>query len=97
MNTIWKYMIPNTDKFTLEIPKGAAYLTTREQGGEGHMWWAVDPDEPTEDHTFVIRGTGHELPPHEDKATKIRTFYRGTYMLHGGLIVLHVFEQIPYK
>jgi hypothetical protein len=98
VNKVWKYRIPGVlPSFSLDIPKGAAYLCTREQDNRGHMWWAVDPSEPVETHHFLTAATGEDLPPHDDKVKKVRTFYRGSFMMDKGAHVFHVFEKIAYK
>lgn len=94
--TIWKFPLPlDTDRFELRMP-AAVPLSVQLQNGDPVMWAAVLPE--TADggdrnlRTFVWVGTGHPLP---DDVRIIDRDYRGTVQLHGGSLVLHLFEVFP--
>lgn len=87
MKTIWKYPLQVTDMQTLRIPKGARLLATQAQGGEPSIWAIVDPDAPKVERVIAMFGTGHPLPDQLDTNS-----YIGTFQLHGGAVVFHVFD-----
>jgi hypothetical protein len=87
--TIWKYvLIP--EKLTISIPEGATVLTAREQGNEICIWAEVYTEKPLETRTFEIYGTGHNL----STGMGIDRQYIGTAVLHGGSLILHVYERL---
>lgn len=86
MKTIWKYII-SAGKEEIKLPKGAEVLSVHEQNDEVAMWVSVDPSLETESRYFRMFGTGHALSERPMK-------YIGTAHLHGGQLVLHVFELI---
>ena len=88
--TIWKYTLETMDFQTLEIPKNAQLLTIQVQGTHCRLWALVDPEEATEERDFEIFGTGN--PVHCDMGV-VRS-YIGSYQLHGGELVFHVFERL---
>ena len=106
---IYKYSISSTDspdlmavapgsKFTIPMRKGAEILSLQAQAEfsvqgipqvTGKLWAMLDPSEiGLEDRFFALIQTGQEFEI--EKAMK----YIGTYELHGGLTVLHLFEYI---
>jgi hypothetical protein len=84
MNTIWKFPFEVTDYFNLSLPQGAKILTVQIQHGAPHVWVYLDPSQPTEVRSFRVAGTGHEIEPRLD--------YIGTFQMHGGMLVFHLFE-----
>lgn len=86
MNTIWKFDVPATDTFTLEMPRGAKVLSVHSQGEKVCMWAEVSPGEPKELRTFRTYGTGHDISGDENRS------FIGTFLLHGGAFVFHLFE-----
>ena len=62
--TIWKYVIEKIDdEVTFDMPGGAQVLHVGEQSGLLCLWALVDPNIPKVQHTFFIRGTGHQVSP----------------------------------
>ncbi len=47
---------------TLDLPFGAIVLKVAEQNEMITLWAEVDPELDTIKRTFIIRGTGHEVP-----------------------------------
>lgn len=88
MRTVWKYEIPGTDRFTLELPKGARLLSIQPQGNQVCLWALVDPAQPKEARLFRLAGTGHPIEE-LDRLTFVATF-----QIHGGALVFHVFEYL---
>lgn len=83
MKKIWKWTLqPET---TIDMPHGAKLLAVQEQYGEPKLWALVDPYAKTYPRTFHIHGTGHDLPDEPGQ-------YVGTFQMHGGTLVFHVFE-----
>jgi hypothetical protein len=83
MRTIWKWTL--TTECTLDMPQGAKILTVQEQHGEPQLWALVDSNAPQERRTFRVYGTGHCCATDPGD-------YIGTFQLHGGGLVFHVFE-----
>lgn len=88
--TIWKFEIETADLNTVNMPKGAEILTVQNQMGNPCIWALVDPAQETELRAFEVFGTGHEV--YCDMG--IDRKYIGTYQLHGGALVFHVFERL---
>ena len=87
MKTIYKYPL-SPDGTPVAMPIGAEVLTAREQGDNICVWARVDKGQEMVEHrTFQVFGTGHDMP--EDP----NLHYVGTAMLHGGSLVMHVFEN----
>lgn len=89
MKTIWKYTIPVQDDFSIRMPSGAEILFVAEQGGHGCIWARVAPDHLLEERKFKLRGAGHPI----DGDCQ----HLGSFMLHGGQVVFHLFEQAPER
>lgn len=84
MRTIWKYEIPVADDFSLLMPAGAEVLTVQVQNDKPMLWCIVDPDLPQDLRWFKMHGTGHPIEEVRD--------YIATFQMHGGALVLHVFN-----
>lgn len=85
MSTIWKYPIPITDKFTLDMPKGAKIISLQVQLGAPCVWAIVDPDLMEKEREFVMLGTGMDLPDYPVE-------FIGTFQVDNSRLVFHVFE-----
>lgn len=83
MKSVWKFELhPYT---SVRMPVGATPLYVGAQGDAICLWAKVETEGPWEVRSFVIVGTGHELPEHTGK-------YLGTAMLSNGALVFHVFD-----
>ena len=89
MQTVWKYAIPMSSEFTLQMPRGAKPLTVQTQQGAPMMWALVDDAAPMVEHRFALVGTGHPI----DYADRyLGSFqYLGTFQAAGGQLVWHLF------
>jgi hypothetical protein len=85
MKTIWKFPIATVDQQSLPIPAGAEMLCVQVQHGEPCIWALVNPDAPKRRRAVRVVGTGH---PCDDVNAQN---YVGTYQLHDGRLVFHVF------
>ena len=85
--SIWKFELPVTDSFALEMPKGAVILTIQCQNNTPMFWSKVNPKAPKELRYFRIIGTGH--PFSSDENLK----YVGTCQMNEGALIWHVFES----
>lgn len=86
--TVWKFPLSVADDQPVSMPRGAQILSVQMQGAQLCMWALVDPEAPKEVRRFRIVGTGHqfdEAPAH---------VHRGTFQMHGGALVFHVFERV---
>jgi hypothetical protein len=84
---IYKYPVPVTASFTLDMPRGAEVLTVQVQHGEPVLWALVDVAASLERREFAVHGTGHEMPEGERR-------YVGTFQLEGGHFIGHLFEVL---
>ena len=72
---------------TLEMPEGAVILYIDVQGEMPCLWAEVDPSQPKIKRQFHLYGTGHHM--HDTPQ-----WYVGSFMMHGGALVFHLFEEI---
>ncbi len=86
MHAVWKYTLPMDDTFSIEMPRGTKVLSVAFQGGDVRMWAEVNSDELVVERRFRMCGTGHPMPANEARR------FVGTVLIHGGDIVLHLFE-----
>lgn len=82
--TIWKYAIPVTDYFPIEMPDGARVLSVQAQQDQPCLWALVNPAAARRTRFFRLVGTGHPFEGGRD--------YCGSFQLNGGAIVFHLFE-----
>jgi hypothetical protein len=85
---IWKWELSVADLQIIMMPIGAQVLSVQVHRGAPQLWAMVDETSPAEPRTFATVGTGHTM-------TKNAIYGRfiGTYQLHGGDLVFHVFEH----
>ena len=83
MKTIWKYELNAEGKQEIQLPLGAKFLTVQIQNDKPCLWALVDTEVPKITETILIFGTGHAVTGEGE--------YLGTYQLHGGILVFHVF------
>ncbi len=81
MRTVWKYTFTNA-VMTFAIPAGARILVVQMQGALPQLWAEVDTLELNTTRTFVLVGTGNEVP--------LRGVYVGT--VQDDHLVFHVYE-----
>lgn len=81
--TVWKYPLAIADSQSIIMPVGAEILDVQVQGGIPCLWAMVDPTRPTEHVLVQTVGTGHTFFPIGE--------YVGTYQVHNGTLVFHVF------
>lgn len=79
---IYKYALKHA-RNVVALPLFAKVLCVQEQRGEICLWASVTPDGDIQERTFDVAVTGGHAPTGE---------YVGTVQLHGGDLVLHVFE-----
>lgn len=87
MKTIYKYPLETTHQQLIEMPIGAQIIAVQIQYGIPILWAIVDTDREKEERDIRIYGSGNPIPENHG-------FYRGTYQLHEGKLVFHVFEVI---
>jgi len=85
---IWKYTLAVTDRQSLSMPDGAHVLSVQVQGGMPQLWALVDEKAPQSLRHFDLYGTGNPVPSCPKK-------FIGTFQLHGGGLVFHLFEVAP--
>ncbi len=83
---IWKYTLECDCMLTM--PFGSKVLSVEVQHGKICLWALVNPTEiETEDRTFIVYGTGHEV-------TETNLEFIGTTLMDNGALVWHVFEVL---
>jgi hypothetical protein len=86
MKTIFKYTL-SPDSY-LQVPRGSIPLFVANQKEVAHIWFIVDPSEIKEMRRIHIYGTGQEIP--DDPG-----IYLGSFLMSGGSLVFHAFEEMP--
>jgi len=81
---VWKFSVPVSDEFELEMPRHAEILFIAVQDDSPFIWARVVPGRHKETRKFKLRGTGH---PIDTVSTHL-----GSFMLRGGALVFHLFE-----
>lgn len=87
---VYKYQISLSQSNHIDMPEGANLLTLQLQNNTPTIWCLVDDEKPMVTRIFEIWGTGDYLRP----LTHYTRTYIGTFQLHGGALVFHVFEVI---
>lgn len=83
-NAIWKFSVPIQDRFAIDMPVNARVLSVQVQHGQPQMWVLGDPYAPKESRSFIMYGTGHDMPNDPGE-------FVGTFQVHGGNLVFHLF------
>lgn len=91
MRTIHKFplaLLSQTEVTLFEWPIGAKVLYAGVQREHPYVWVLLDTDETrVESRRIRIVGTGLPVSKHADENN-----YLGTLLMHGGDLVLHVFD-----
>jgi hypothetical protein len=87
MQTIWKFPLRPSDKFTIDMPEGATILLIDAQQNIPCIWALVNPKAAVKPRQFRLYGTGS---PIEGKLGS----HVGSFQMHNGQLVWHVFEDI---
>jgi hypothetical protein len=82
---VWKFPIPATDDFELEMPVGAKVVHVAMQNGEPCVWALVDPTKALELRRFRLACTGDPITVTGD--------YVGTFMRWNGALMYHLFVE----
>lgn len=88
MRTIWKYPIPITDEFTLELPFNSKILYVGWSRGSSifdvaHVWVLIPDTEAYKiERKFHIFGTGNPIMENENRLQYIGTFKEDKFVWH---------------
>lgn len=85
MKVIYKYILTIKPKADLFLPKGSKILSVGNQRGYLCVWTLQTQETQKEQHTLIIRGTGHHIRENEPLGDFI-----GTVILEN--LVWHVFQ-----
>ncbi|QRQ99760.1 DUF7352 domain-containing protein [Dyadobacter sandarakinus] len=92
MRTIYKYPVEVTDQFIIEMPIDSEILSLQidQKTGLPVIWAMVETDNiQIEPRIFAVIGTGNPIP----KLEGIGDYdFIGTFQLHNGSFVGHLFE-----
>lgn len=83
---IWKYLLEVTDVQHISMPQGAQILSVQTQVGQPTLWALVNKKLPHAPRRIITVGTGNPFP------SVVGEKFIGTYQLHDGALVFHVFE-----
>lgn len=87
LRRVYKYLITNPDDVVqIKMPESAAILSVQMQRGDMCVWALVDPKTRTMSRYFRLAGTGHDIDWVDGMV------HRGTFQMHGGELVFHLFE-----
>ena len=89
MKTIYKYQL-DPKILKLQMPVDANIITAQSQSNEICIWAEIDTEAATEEITFEVFGTGHDIPL-EPLGTERK--YIGTALLYDETLVLHIYQQ----
>ena len=85
---VWKYPVPLTDEFVIDMPEAAQILDVQVQQDKPVLWALVRPDAPEAERRFRLVGTGHPVSGDD----RYQLIPLGTIQLAGGALVFHLFE-----
>lgn len=89
MKTVYKYPIEfPADEVVLDLPFDAVFVSIGVQNGGLFLWAMVDPEAAEAKYRLLVRGTGHPIDEAADPL--------GSFMLHGGALVFHVFQAFTH-
>jgi hypothetical protein len=87
---IYKYPLTVINPQTITMPEGAEILAVQVQYDNPCLWALVNPERPDTDYIVETFGTGQ--PIYCDIGVERR--HLGTYQVHDGDLVFHVFERL---
>lgn len=93
MQTIWKKQIEVTDVQLIEVPRGSSVLSVQVQNSVPCIWYVV-PDTETKETDkiqLMIFGTGN---PIGENIYSYDIRFIGTFQMHDGQLVLHLFGKV---
>lgn len=80
MRTIHKYSININEETILSLPANVEILSAGLDGrGHPSMWALLNPNDPTEKKTFVVKGTGSTI---ENNLWYVKTFKQTPFIWH---------------
>lgn len=88
MPTIWKYLIPIKDSFSLKIPSDYRILDFKIQDGNPVLWVSVILENSNEDVKFRVFATGVSLPTSSENL-----HYIGTVLMINDSLAWHLFRE----
>lgn len=97
MITIHKFPVKVTELFKQVMPEGAKFLHVQDQGLNGpQMWFKVDTTKRDRVYDFGVFGTGHDMEKGPDETVNRMSAapHLGTFSMHGGALVFHLFGGI---
>ena len=88
MKTIWKFTLEITDKQVIMLPEQSKIICVQVQQGKPCIWAEVDlsKTDTADQYDIYTYGTGHEVENIEGQ-------YIGTYQLHDGYQICHVYAE----
>lgn len=97
MKVIHKYQVQAQERFEITMPAGAQIIAVQWQGshpeGDPMMWVLKDVGAPEIPRSFRLLPTGQEFAV----ADGVSLQHLGTFQMHNGTFVLHVFEEVEIQ
>ncbi len=81
-SAVYKYPIPITDRFSIEMPYGHRVLSAQMQNGVPVMWAAGDPTLKMDRRWFYLVGTGNPMQREARLCRFIDTIQDGSLVWH---------------
>lgn len=89
MKKVYKYSIPVSNEFEIDLSKGAEILSFQCQHGMPFIWVLINPDAVSYPRRFWLVDTGQTI---SDIANKLR--YVGTAQMRDGNVIKRLFEKV---
>lgn len=91
MKTIHKFPLEAKKSQTVEMPAGATILSVHEQNSQPTLWALVNTEnEPAKRAIYIVTTDEDASPLFDQRFCR----FVGTVLLHGGILVVHVFEDV---
>ncbi len=81
-SVVWKFDIPDSCEFIINMPKGAEIMSLQVQRGVPRIWALVNPQNLVEHRTFVLIYTGSDAGYPQERLRPIGTIQRGGLVYH---------------
>lgn len=91
MRTVFKYELEVTDEQWVEWPEFTTPLCVQVQHGKPCIWADVETEQVPGKRLIVIKGIGHPVRKDGGDEDGSSLEYLGTFQLHDGAFVGHVF------
>lgn len=83
MRTIYKFTIPATDEYEVEMPRGAEIIDAKALTiSDINVWAICDSEAEPETRTLAVVGTGNPMPDDAGKGNHVATVIATPFIWH---------------